>query len=171
MRGAQAMMSAFSGEKPHSSITDWIEVLSSDRYEEGSLDGIPELVDSVNLQGGQGTTEAARAIRKKLKYGNVHRQIRALVILHALTENAGSGFKLNWANAQLMERLRDMATDVSERGWPAVRGRATVYWNKGEVLLGRQQGYPWHVVLGARMTETPRKYREGDRAPYRFAMV
>ncbi|TXT04425.1 uncharacterized protein COLE_07244 [Cutaneotrichosporon oleaginosum] len=111
MRTAQGLMSALSGEKPHSSITDWIEVLSSDRYDEGSLDGIPELVDSVNLQGPQGTTEAARAIRKKLKYGNTHRQVRALVILRALTENAGPGFKLNWANQQIMERLRDMATD------------------------------------------------------------
>lgn len=113
LRNAQSIMNSLSGEKPHSSITDWIEVLSSDRYEEGSLDGIPELVDSVNLQGPQGTAEAARAVRKKLKYGNVHRQIRALVILRALTENAGHGFKLNWADERLMERLRDMAQDVS----------------------------------------------------------
>lgn len=42
--------------KPHSSVTDWIEVLSSDRYEELSLDGISELVDSVNILGPQGTT-------------------------------------------------------------------------------------------------------------------
>lgn len=111
MRTAQGFMSALSGEKPHSSITDWIEVLSSDRYDDFSLDGIPELVDSINLQGPQGTAEAARAIRKKLKYGNTHRQIRALVILRALTENAGHGFKLNWADNQIMERLRDMATD------------------------------------------------------------
>jgi hypothetical protein len=42
--------------KPHSSVTDWIEVLSSDRYDELSLDGIPELVESINIQGAQGTT-------------------------------------------------------------------------------------------------------------------
>jgi hypothetical protein len=56
--------------------------------------------------------EASRAIRKKLKYGNVHRQIRALVILRALTENAGKGFQLNWANEMLMDRLKTMANDV-----------------------------------------------------------
>ena len=110
---AQAIVNQLAGEKPHSSITDWVEVLSSDRYATTSLDGIPELVESVNILGPQGTTEASRAIRKKLKYGNSHRQIRALVILRALTENCGHGFKLNWANEQLMERLKIMATDVS----------------------------------------------------------
>ncbi|OWZ72599.1 hypothetical protein AYX14_01923 [Cryptococcus neoformans] len=111
LKTAISMVTSLEEGKPHSSITDWIEVLSSDRYEELSLDGISELVDSVNILGPQGTTEASRAIRKKLKYGNVHRQIRALVILRALTENAGKGFQLNWANEQLMERLRLMATD------------------------------------------------------------
>jgi hypothetical protein len=51
-------------------------------------------------------------VRKKLKYGNVHRQLRALVILRALTDNAGKGFKLNWADERLMARLREMAADV-----------------------------------------------------------
>ena len=32
-------------------------------------------------------TEAARAIRKKLKYGNIHRQARALTVLDALLQN------------------------------------------------------------------------------------
>jgi hypothetical protein len=114
-RTGKAFVDKLSGEKPHSSISDWVEVLSSDRYDETSLDGIPELVESINLQDrdGVGTTEAARAIRKKLKYGNVHRQLRALVILRALTENAGERFKYGWANAQLLERLQAMATDVS----------------------------------------------------------
>lgn len=116
-----AIVNQLAGDKPHSSITDWVEVLSSDRYTTTSLDGIPELVESVNILGPQGTTEASRAIRKKLKYGNSHRQIRALVILRALTENCGHGFRLNWANEQLMERLQIMATDVSRVGerWAA----------------------------------------------------
>ncbi|WWC64596.1 uncharacterized protein I303_107207 [Kwoniella dejecticola CBS 10117] len=110
-KSAMSILSHLEEGKPHSSITDWVEVLSSDRYDELSLDGIPELVESVNIQGYQGTTEAARAIRKKLKYGNVHRQLRALVILRALTENAGKGFQLGWANQQLMDRLKEMAND------------------------------------------------------------
>ncbi|WVR07700.1 hypothetical protein IAU60_004742 [Kwoniella sp. DSM 27419] len=111
IRNAKSILSHLEEGKPHSSITDWIEVLSSDRYDELSLDGIPELVESVNIQAYSGTTEAARAIRKKLKYGNAHRQLRALVILRALTENAGKGFKTGWANQQLMERLKEMASD------------------------------------------------------------
>ncbi|ORX40626.1 hypothetical protein BD324DRAFT_611568 [Kockovaella imperatae] len=106
------LFDALNEGKPHSSITDWVEVLTSDRYEELSLDGVPELVESINIQGASGTTEGARAIRKKLKYGNVHRQLRALVILRALTENAGKGFKLNWANPEIVTRLKDMAQDA-----------------------------------------------------------
>lgn len=53
---AMSLVTALEEGKPHSSVTDWIEVLSSDRYEELSLDGISELVDSVNILGPQGTT-------------------------------------------------------------------------------------------------------------------
>ena len=52
---AKSVFASFEEGKPHSSITDWVEVLSSDRYDELSLDGIPELVESVNIQGIQGT--------------------------------------------------------------------------------------------------------------------
>lgn len=51
-----AIFNALDEGKPHSSITDWVEVLSSDRYDELSLDGIPELVESINIQGHVGTT-------------------------------------------------------------------------------------------------------------------
>ena len=59
--------------KPHSSVTDWIEVLSSDRYDELSLDGLPELVESVNIQGAQGTTVSLTGLLSvrmtELEYG------------------------------------------------------------------------------------------------------
>lgn len=50
-----ALLNKLEEGKPHTSVTDWIEVLSSDRYDELSLDGIPELVESVNIQGSSGT--------------------------------------------------------------------------------------------------------------------
>ena len=68
-----------------------------------------------------GPAEAARAIRKKLKYGNVHRQIRALVILDGLIQNAGSRFQRTFADEMLLERLRVCGTsDLSD---PLVRDK------------------------------------------------
>ena len=57
-----------------------------------------------------GPTEAARAIRKKLKYGTVHRQIRALVLLDGLIQNAGPRFQRTFADEPLLERLRVCGT-------------------------------------------------------------
>ncbi len=55
LKSAGKLLASLEEGKPHSSITDWVEVLSSDRYDELSLDGIPELVESVNIQGMSGT--------------------------------------------------------------------------------------------------------------------
>ena len=80
MGTAKALLAMAEGEKPHSSISDWVEILTSDRYEEDSYDGVNELLESIRIQGMDGVTESSRAIRKKLKYGNVHRQLRALTV-------------------------------------------------------------------------------------------
>jgi hypothetical protein len=45
------------------------------------------------------------------KYGNVHRQVRALVILDALIQNAGTRFQKAFADEPLLERLRILARD------------------------------------------------------------
>ena len=45
------------------------------------------------------------------KYGNPHRQLRALTILDDLIQNAGSGFQRQFADEMLLERLRFMVTD------------------------------------------------------------
>lgn len=45
------------------------------------------------------------------KYGNVHRQLRALSILDGLIQNAGSRFQRAFADEPLLERLRVAATD------------------------------------------------------------
>lgn len=70
-----------------------------------------------------GPSEAARAIRKKLKYGNVHRQLRALVILDGLIQNAGPHFQRAFADEPLLERLRVCGT--SGLSDPAVRRKCT----------------------------------------------
>ena len=45
------------------------------------------------------------------KYGNAHRQLRALVILDGLIQNAGSKFQRTFADEPLLERLRLLSRD------------------------------------------------------------
>ncbi|KAF5012559.1 hypothetical protein FDECE_1383 [Fusarium decemcellulare] len=99
----------FQQKKPFSAVTVTIENLTSESYEEEDLSGIPDLVEVIKLQA-SGPGEAARAIRKKLKYGNVHRQIRALVILDGLIQNAGERFQRTFVDEPLLERLRVCGT-------------------------------------------------------------
>ncbi|KII94112.1 hypothetical protein PLICRDRAFT_36348 [Plicaturopsis crispa FD-325 SS-3] len=108
---AKQVQSAFNREKPHSSITDWVTILTSPGYEDEAYDGIPELVDSINLQAASGPTEASRALRKKLKHGDSHQQYRALVILKALVENCGHKFQTTFADGQLTDALKTLAQD------------------------------------------------------------
>ncbi|KFH46395.1 hypothetical protein ACRE_028120 [Hapsidospora chrysogenum ATCC 11550] len=104
----------FQQKKPYSAVTVTIENLTGEAYEEDDFSGIPELVEVIKLQS-TGPTEAARAIRKKLKYGSVHRQIRALVILDGLIQNAGPRFQRAFADEPLLERLRVCGTsDLSD---------------------------------------------------------
>ncbi len=95
---------------PFTAVTDWIDRLCTQRYAEEEYDGIPELVEAINLQA-TGPTEASRALRKKLKYSNVHGQKRALIILKALVENCGQRFQNTFANDQLVERIKIMSQD------------------------------------------------------------
>ncbi|TDZ39369.1 Protein lsb5 [Colletotrichum spinosum] len=109
-------------KKPYSAVTVNVETLTSETYEEDDLSGIPDLVEVIKLQA-SGPLEAARAIRKKLKYGNAHRQLRALTILDGLIQNAGPRFQRAFADEPLLERLRVCGTsDLSD---PDVRKKCT----------------------------------------------
>ncbi|KAK9792087.1 hypothetical protein SCARD494_07135 [Seiridium cardinale] len=104
----------FSQKKPYSAVTVAIERLTSEQYEEDDFSGIPDLVEVIKLQA-SGPAEAARALRKKLKYGNVHRQLRALTLLDGLIQNAGPRFQRAFADEPLLERLRVCGTsDLSD---------------------------------------------------------
>ncbi|KAJ5323122.1 VHS subgroup [Penicillium brevicompactum] len=100
----------FQSSKPYSAVTVQIEVLTSEQYEVEDSSGIVDLVEVVRIQA-SGPTEASRALRKKLKYGNLHRQLRSLVILDFLVQNAGERFLRGFADEALLERLRIAATD------------------------------------------------------------
>ncbi|RYP45075.1 hypothetical protein DL768_008547 [Monosporascus sp. mg162] len=99
----------FSQKKPYSAVTVTVERLTSEQFEEDDLSGIPDLVEVIKLQG-SGPAEAARALRKKLKYGNVHRQLRALALLDGLIQNAGPRFQRTFIDEPLLERLRVCGT-------------------------------------------------------------
>jgi LAS seventeen-binding protein 5 len=111
----------YKNKKPFSSISVAIEQLTSETYEEEDLAGIPDILESIKLQA-TGPTEAARAIRKKLKYGSVHRQLRALTILDGLLQNGPQRMQRTILNdGPLLERLRIAAVDqVSD---PDVRAK------------------------------------------------
>ncbi|KAK4043116.1 hypothetical protein C8A01DRAFT_32757 [Parachaetomium inaequale] len=112
----------FSQKKPYSAVTVTIERLTSEAIPVDDFSGIPDLVEVVNLQD-TGPSEASRAIRKKLKYGNLHRQLRALTILDGLIQNAGPRFQRTFADEALLERLRFCGTaGLSD---PEVRKKCT----------------------------------------------
>lgn len=98
-------------KKPYTAISVHVEQLTSETYEEDDLAGIPDLLEVVKLQA-TGATEVARALRKKLKYGSVHRQLRALTILDGLLQNGGQRLQRAILNdPPLQERLRIAAID------------------------------------------------------------
>ncbi|KAI0377001.1 hypothetical protein F5Y04DRAFT_265139 [Hypomontagnella monticulosa] len=124
----------FSQKKPYSAVTVTVERLTSEQYEEDDLSGIPDLVEVIKLQA-SGPAEAARALRKKLKYGSVHRQLRALVLLDGLIQNAGPRFQRTFIDEPLLERLRVCGTsdlsdpDVKKKCSELFRGWAAEYKN------------------------------------------
>lgn len=110
MSALRGVLNAFNTEKPNSSITQWVDILTGVSVADEAYDGIPDLVDSINIQP-TGPTEASRALRKKLKHGNAHNQYRALVILKALVENCGHKFQTTFADGQLTDALKHLASD------------------------------------------------------------
>lgn len=55
--------------------------------------------------------KAPKEADRSRKYGNLHRQLRALTILDFLVQNAGDRFLREFADEALLERLRIAATD------------------------------------------------------------
>ncbi|KAF4125591.1 LAS seventeen-binding protein 5, partial [Geosmithia morbida] len=160
----------FQSKKPYSAVTVRIENLTGERYEEDDMSGIPELVEAIQLQA-TGPGEAARAIRKKLKYGSVHRQIRALVILDGLIQNAGPKFHRAFADEPLLERLRVCGT--SNLSDPDVRNKCRELfrqWSQYANTPGLQQIAKLHKELPKRKAavtqERSKVIRETEENPF-----
>ncbi|KAK9462032.1 uncharacterized protein V1516DRAFT_673574 [Lipomyces oligophaga] len=146
----------FLTDHPYTAITVTIDRLVTDQYEEDDVAGVFELIENIRASS-TGPTEAARAIRKKLKYGNVHNQLRALTILDSLIENGGKRFQSNFADEPLLERLRLLAADSFTD--PAVKqkvSRLFVKWaNSYKNTAGMGQVTQLYKQLPQRKRKTP----------------
>ncbi|ATY66472.1 VHS domain-containing [Cordyceps militaris] len=143
----------FQTKKPYSAVTATIENLTTEDFAEDDLSGIVELIEAISLQPG-GPTEAARAIRKKLKYGSPHRQLRALALLDGLMENAGPRFQRSFADEPLLERLRVCgapATTTDDQA--AVRDKCRELFAQWR----RYAGTPGMEKIARLHKETPRR--------------
>lgn len=145
--------------KPFTAVTDWIDRLCTQRYAEEEYDGIPELVEAINLQS-TGPTEASRALRKKLKYSNVHGQRRALIILKALVENCGQRFQTTFANDQLVDRIKIMSQDqLVDASVRKLLMRVLLSWHqqfKDDPSMKMVAGL-YHACGGGKKSEAQRK--------------
>ncbi|OCK76212.1 hypothetical protein K432DRAFT_306842 [Lepidopterella palustris CBS 459.81] len=139
--------------KPYSAVTVQIDRLTSEQYEENDLGGIVDLIEVIRIQE-SGPTEAARAIRKKLKYGSVHRQLRALTILDGLIQNAGSRFQRAFADEPLLERLRLLTRD--DMVDPEVRQKCNVLFRQWAVAYKGTPGLERIAALYKQLPHTKR---------------
>jgi hypothetical protein len=96
-------------DHPHTAITERVNSIVRDEELTPEIE-IPELLGLINLQY-YGPTEAARAIRKKLKYGNKTEKPRALEVLHLIVVNGGSKLAELYNDRKLLEYLRILAND------------------------------------------------------------
>lgn len=158
-------------KKPYTAVTVQIDRLTSEQYEENDLSGIPDLVEVIRIQD-TGPTEAARAIRKKLyvrhhrtfiqgltkytsrKYGNMHRQLRALTILDGLIQNAGTRFQRTFADEPLLERLRLLPRD--EMVDPDVRAKCNALYRQWAVSYKNTQGLHQIATLYKQLPQSKR---------------
>ncbi|KAK0875705.1 hypothetical protein LTR87_010490 [Friedmanniomyces endolithicus] len=114
----------FHSKKPFSAITVQVDRLCSEQYEEDDVGGIIDLVDVVRIQNLVRRRLQEHFERSCTKYGGPHQQIRALVILDGLIQNAGSCFQRGFLDEPLLERLRLMARE--EMVDPEVRKKCQV---------------------------------------------
>ncbi|KAK0539025.1 hypothetical protein OC834_000183 [Tilletia horrida] len=98
-------------QKPHSSVSDHIDRLCGESYQDEEYGELPELVTAIKLQPATGTAEASRSIRKKLKYGSVHAQKRAIFVLGALVANCGTRFQQTFADERLVHTIKLTSSD------------------------------------------------------------
>ena len=94
------------------------------------------------------------------KYGNVHRQLRALVILDALIQNAGPRFQKGFADEALLERLRVAGTDTMAD--PAVRAKARQLFGQWSVSYKDTPGMERVTALYRQLPQRKQPVRQNQ---------
>ncbi|KAH3674861.1 hypothetical protein WICMUC_003064 [Wickerhamomyces mucosus] len=96
-------------DHPHTAITEKVnQIIETDVEPEIEL---PELLSLIKLNY-SGAIEAARATRKKLKYGSLKQQLKSIDLLNVIVFNGGKYVTEIYNDRKLLERLRESATDV-----------------------------------------------------------
>lgn len=118
-------MGLFSGDKPYSAVTAIINKIienHSGELDDGTMElELPELLESIQMQS-SGATEAARAIRKKLKYGSDKEKLNALQVFELLVANGGKRLSAMHNDSRLLDRFKMLVMDKTTN--PAVRRQA-----------------------------------------------
>lgn len=123
-------MGVFS-EHPYTSITttlDQITALPKDQSDDVIESTIAELINSI-LISTTGQYEAARIIRKKLKYGSLNQHINALKVLDLIVGNGGPSLSQFYHDQKLIDRLR-IDTRSTEKQVQRLAIRLIVGWKE-----------------------------------------
>lgn len=159
-KGLQRRKMGVFTDHPHTAITERINSIIRDEELDPEIE-IPELLGLITLQY-SGPTEAARAMRKKLKYGNSMEQGRSLELLNLVVVNGGPKLAELYNDRKLLELLRFMANDptVNMQLRKGIIGYAIV-WN--EEFQGKRE-YTGVVNLKSQLPKARRvrKKRRDD---------
>lgn len=149
-------MGLLKSSKPHTAITDVIDrcVRSRDISLEVELANLVDLIRNSGTSDGersygyeQNQSEAARCLRKKLKYGSTLAQSRTLELLDLFVVQ-GVRFKVLYNDAKLLERLDDVASGQGNaNGAAAVTGGE---YDPRVVRKARTSMHRWVKVLSER---------------------
>ncbi|KAI5287980.1 putative actin patch assembly and actin polymerization protein [Ascosphaera aggregata] len=98
-------------------------------------------------------SNADRKSSSNSKYGDIHRQLRALTLLDLLIQNAGPQFTSKFADEPLLERLRIAGSDITSD--PQVKQKCKVLFAQWSTL----RNVPGMARVAALYSQLPRKQK------------
>ncbi|CDR48046.1 CYFA0S45e00166g1_1 [Cyberlindnera fabianii] len=147
-------------DHPHTAVTEMVNSVVSHPDADVDIE-LPELLSVTKMQH-TGPTELARAIRKKLKWGSVKEQSKALDLLNGVVANGGRKLDDLYNDSRLLDRLRLMANDPQLD--LNVRKKAIAYalsWN--DEFEGKGREYAGVVQLKHQLPKIKRKKKKPAR--------